>query len=115
MITQKFQPHFTICVYEKHEDKWISGNVLSSGKWEPGISITMRDILLRHAKIDTLVLDVGANLGIHGLYAAQLGHRVWAIEPQERNLIKASFYRSFLHFLWIIHFKDRVCLISFNH
>ena len=64
---------------------------MSSGKWEPGISITISNILSKHAKPDTLVLDVGANLGIHGLYAAQLGHRVWAIEPQERNLIKVRF------------------------
>ena len=39
---------------------------------------------------DTLVLDIGANLGIHGLYAAKLGYRVWAVEPQEKNLIKVS-------------------------
>ena len=89
-------------MYEKHEDKWISGNVLSSGKWEPGISLTIRDILLRRAHPDTLVLDIGANLGIHGLYAAQLGHRVWAIEPQERNLIKA---RSSLLLIRIYPFK----------
>ena len=84
------QPKFTICVYEKHEDKWISGSILSSGKWEPGISLTISDILMRRANIDTLVLDIGANLGIHGLYAAKLGHRVWAVEPQERNLIRVS-------------------------
>ena len=45
---------------------------------------------MRRANIDTLVLDIGANLGIHGLYAAKLGHRVWAVEPQERNLIRVS-------------------------
>ena len=39
---------------------------------------------------DTLVLDIGANLGIHGLYAAKLGYRVWAVEPQETNLIKVG-------------------------
>ena len=45
---------------------------------------------MKHANIDTLVLDIGANLGIHGLYAAKQGYRVWAVEPQERNLIKVS-------------------------
>ena len=43
---------------------------------------------MKRANIDTLVLDIGANLGIHGLYAAKLGYRVWAVEPQETNLIK---------------------------
>ena len=36
----------------------------------------------------TLMLDIGANLGIHGLYVANLGFRVWAVEPQVPNLIK---------------------------
>ena len=36
------------------------------------------------------VLDIGANLGIHGLYAAKMGFKVWAVEPQQRNLIKVS-------------------------
>ena len=36
----------------------------------------------------TLMLDIGANLGIHGLYVANLGFCVWAVEPQVPNLIK---------------------------
>ena len=36
----------------------------------------------------TVMLDVGANLGIYGLYVANLGFRVWAVEPQIQNLIK---------------------------
>ena len=77
----------------------VSKSVLSSGKWEPGISLTISDILSRHADLEAVVLDVGANLGIHGLYAAKLGYRVWAIEPQERNLIKVTFI---IRFMFII-------------
>ena len=69
-------------------DKWISGGILQSGKWEPGISLTIKDIISKHGNEDILVLDVGANLGVHGLYVANMGFRVWAVEPQERNLIK---------------------------
>ena len=36
----------------------------------------------------TILLDVGANLGIYGLYVAKLGFRVWAVEPQFQNLMK---------------------------
>ena len=36
----------------------------------------------------TVVLDIGANLGIYGLYAAKLGFKVWAVEPQVANLMK---------------------------
>ena len=48
----------------------------------------IKNILENHASKNTIVLDAGANFGIHGLYAAKLGYRVWAVEPQERNLIK---------------------------
>ena len=63
--------------------------------------MTIYDILSRHADLEAVVLDVGANLGIHGLYAAKLGYRVWAIEPQERNLIKVTFI---IRFMFIIAF-----------
>ena len=48
------------------------------------------EILSKYTNPDALFLDVGANLGIHGLYVAKLGYRVWAIEPQEKNLIKVK-------------------------
>ena len=38
---------------------------------------------------DFLYLDVGANIGIHGLHAAKAGATVWAVEPQAKNLQKA--------------------------
>ena len=60
------------------------------GQWETGISLMISDILSKYANSDALFLDVGANLGIHGLYMARLGYRVWAIEPQENNLIKVK-------------------------
>ena len=86
-------------------DKWISGGILQSGKWEPGISLTIRDILLNHGNEDILVLDVGANLGVHGLYVANMGFRVWAVEPQEKNLIKVyclSFLETIFYSQWDI-------------
>ena len=39
----------------------------------------------------TVFLDIGANLGIHSLYAASLGFKVWAVEPQEINLAKVCY------------------------
>ena len=33
-----------------------------------------------------LYLDLGSNLGIHGLHAAKSNCSVWAVEPQEENL-----------------------------
>ena len=82
------KPSFTICVYDKEIDQFVSGSILSEGKWEENISLLIKDILQPHAKSDVILLDIGANLGIHGLYAAKLGYQVWAIEPQQRNLIR---------------------------
>ena len=73
---------------KEKEDTMISGGILKTGKWEEEISIVLKFILENNANKDAIVLDIGANLGIHGLYAAKLGHRVWAIEPQQRNIIK---------------------------
>ena len=72
----------------------MSKFILKAGMWEPGISLTIK-LLLQNANPDILFLDVGANLGIHSLYAAKLGHRVVAVEPQERNLIKVNGLQSF--------------------
>ena len=85
----RFQPEFIICVYEAEEDHWVSKYILQYGTWEPGLSITIK-ILQEQADQDILFLDIGANLGIHSLYAAKLGYRVVSIEPQENNLIKVN-------------------------
>ena len=86
----QFQPEFIICVYEAKDDIWISKGLLEKGKWEIGISFTVK-LLLEQMNQDILFLDIGANLGVHSLYAAKLGYRVVAVEPQENNLIKVNF------------------------
>ncbi|TRY79951.1 hypothetical protein TCAL_06553 [Tigriopus californicus] len=37
---------------------------------------------------DSILLDVGANIGSHLLFAAAKGHSVWGVEPQTINLVK---------------------------
>ena len=85
----KFQPEFIICVYEAQKDIWVSKSILEKGTWEPQISLTVK-LLLEQMNQDIMFLDIGANLGIHSLYAAKLGYRVVAVEPQENNLIKVN-------------------------
>ena len=77
-------------MYDKSEDHYISGSILSIGEWEKDISKIIKMGLNKYVDKRTLVLDIGANLGIHGLYAAKMGFKVWAVEPQQRNLIKVS-------------------------
>ena len=37
-------------------------------------------------KEEIVFLDVGANIGVHALTMASLGHQVWAVEPLDVNL-----------------------------
>ena len=57
-------------------------------------------------KRTTLFLDIGANLGIHTLYAAKMGFKTWAVEPQQRNLIKVNHSDTQIHY----QFKRRTIL-----
>ena len=91
-IKSGLKPHFTICVYGMKNDIYVSYRILKSGIWEKEISELIKDMLLRFDPQDVVFLDVGANLGFHSLYAAKLGYNVWAVEPQQRNVIKM--YRS---------------------
>lgn len=45
------------------------GEILSYGTWETGINQILGDILMNRTNSD---IDIGANLGIHGLYVAFL-------------------------------------------
>ena len=87
-VSTRLVPSFMICVYEKSRDIFVSDGILTTGSWEPHISVLIKNLLQVHSKNDIVFVDVGANLGIHGLYAAKLGYKVWAIEPQTDNLVK---------------------------
>lgn len=87
-VSTRLVPSFMICVYQKHKDIFVSDGILRTGSWEPLISVLIKNLLQKHSKNDVVFVDVGANLGIHGLYAAKLGYNVWAIEPQTDNLVK---------------------------
>ena len=93
-IKSGLKPHFTNCVYEMKNDIYVSYRILKSGIWEKEIGELIKDMLFRFDPRDIVFLDVGANLGFHSLYAAKLGYNVWAVEPQQRNVIKM--YRSAL-------------------
>ena len=86
-----FQPVFKICVYNSNEDIFVSRSIIENGAFELKISMLLKYLLSAYfgeGEDKTILLDIGANLGIHGLYAAKLGYQVWAVEPQIPNLIK---------------------------
>ena len=78
-------------MYRRSEDVHVSGSILSTGSWEKNISKIIKMLLNKYVHKSTVFLDIGANLGIHSLYAAKLGFKVWAVEPQQSNLLKVNF------------------------
>ena len=86
-----FKPVFRICVYNGEEDVFVSRSIIDTGSYEPKVSLLLRELLSiwpGTGRQKTVVLDIGANLGIYGLYVAKLGFKVWAVEPQVANLMK---------------------------
>ena len=86
-----FKPVFRICVYNREEDVFVSRSIIDTGSYEPKVSLLLRELLSIWPETGgqkTVVLDIGANLGIYGLYVAKLGFKVWAVEPQVANLMK---------------------------
>ena len=79
-----------MCIHDEKVDSEISVRVRKDGSYEKRISLTIRALLnrLREGNKKTTFLDVGANLGMHTLYAAKLGYPVWAVEPQMKNALK---------------------------
>jgi FkbM family methyltransferase len=65
-----------------------------------------RQLFCAEIKPGTVVLDVGANIGIYTLLAAKRGARVFAIEPDPKNM------QCLRHHLKINGLEDRVTLLE---
>lgn len=85
--TKGVQPEFIICAHDPKNDIFVSQSIVSNGYWEIDMAQWLNG-LIRKIEADTLYLDIGANLGIHGLHAAKANCTVWIVEPQELNLHK---------------------------
>ena len=90
-----------MCVHDEKTDSLISGDVRRKGAWEKHVSRTIKALLdammLNEGTKKTIFLDVGANIGMHTLYAAKLGYAVWTVEPQKQNIIKVRCYNKCIH------------------
>ena len=61
--------------------------MISSGySSDKDMQILIKTLRTQFMSGKAIFLDIGANLGIHALYAAKLGLEVWAIEPQLENI-----------------------------
>jgi FkbM family methyltransferase len=72
---------------DEHLTPWIR----SQGVWEADVM----KVLVRFLKPGSLFVDVGANVGYHSLFAAQLGAHVVAVEPVPwtLELLRANVWR----------------------
>lgn len=84
-IQTKTSPNFTICVYEAYEDRYISAALRNDGVWEPYITPLFEHALSNFP--NTMVIDIGANIGYYTLLAASMGHNVVAVEPVLQNAL----------------------------
>ena len=85
-IRTRTTPSFQICCYEANRDKFISGSLLSSGVWEPFITIVFQTALRKYPS--AWVIDIGANVGYYSLLGAAMGHNVIAVEPVYENVVR---------------------------
>eukprot|EP00697_Spironema_sp_BW2_P016122 gnl/Spiro4/723_TR406_c0_g1_i1.p1 gnl/Spiro4/723_TR406_c0_g1~~gnl/Spiro4/723_TR406_c0_g1_i1.p1 ORF type:complete len:465 (+),score=65.68 gnl/Spiro4/723_TR406_c0_g1_i1:69-1463(+) len=87
-------PSFLISTMDPALDRVISSSLHRDGFWDPHIAELFFYLLdgqcdverLRNPLHVPLVVDVGANLGFFGLYAAKMGCRSILVEPQQRLL-----------------------------
>lgn len=76
-------------------DRGVGGALRNEGRFEEADIANANELLLRlgHEVRKSTFLDIGANIGTHGLYAAKLGFkRVVSVEPDDTNfrLLRAN-------------------------
>ena len=73
-----------ICIHDPELDEVISGNILKTGTWEPNYLYSVGTVLKLNEEIE--FIDLGCNIGVYTILAAQLGHKGIAVDPNRANL-----------------------------
>lgn len=73
-----------ICIHDPEYDEVISAKISNTGTWEPNYLYAVGSVLKLHPDME--VLDLGCNIGVYTILAAQLGHKVIAMDPNRLNL-----------------------------
>lgn len=81
------QPAYTVCTHNPKIDVYISARIQAGHAWEADISRLLATMLNSYG-VDSVLLDVGSNIGSHSLYAAALGHHVWSVDALTMNHVK---------------------------
>ena len=84
-----YQPSFTLCVDNSTDDR---ASIFANTNYDTILSSFLGEILTETSTNSkgnkAVLLDIGENLGLRGLYAAKLGYRTWIIDPNEENFVK---------------------------
>ncbi len=77
-----------MCGYTYYQDFVISGSILQGRAYEPQMSLRFRD---GHREWpESVFVDCGINIGVHSLYMAENGCRVYGVDPITPNLLRVS-------------------------
>ena len=74
-----------ICIFPSEKDVYVSAQIRNTGLWEEHIVKHFEHLLKDNPTIG--LFDIGANLGLYSLVAAQMGHDVIAVEPYLQNIL----------------------------
>lgn len=72
-----------MCVYNPDKDIHVSGSIVRSGNWEGSLVTQM--ISAMRANPNSMLLDIGGNIGYYTLAAAKAGFHVDVFEPVPLN------------------------------
>ena len=82
------KPNYVVCKYNPREDL-ISRKIAMSKAWEPKLSQRFLEIA-KESGANTVFIDCGVNIGVHSLFMAMNGVRVFGVDPLEENLLHVS-------------------------
>ena len=89
-VLSNIDPTFPICIYDPEYDTVVSKSVVEIGSFELPIGMLLKRLLQQYP--NAVLVDVGANIGMHSLLGATMGHEVWSIDPITENL--AQIYKA---------------------
>ena len=81
-----------VCKYNPREDIYISQALVTKNAWEPEISQQFLRAAHDFGTVlnNVVFVDCGINIGVHSLFMAANGIRIFGVDPLEENLLHVS-------------------------
>ncbi len=75
-----------LCVHDLQKDVFVSNDIWNKGVWEIWILQPFLQYVNKYP--DSLVIDIGGQVGQYSLFAAKMGRKVVTVEPFYDNIIR---------------------------